>query len=268
MAGCAGGVPYLVVTAYSEVSANTFYVNQITGAVTNTAPSGFNTGECPPAKDYEYQIMCDAGNSNLPYLQIVGFNNQTGAATITNTALDGVTSYTPVTPSRCSDRERYDVTGTTEYCDGGVSLYGTAIYDVTTVPPTLVTTIYRNAGGTVVTPSGAVQIGKCSTAASTYTARGVSIAAGTFAATLGPDGTTWVAPATLKSVTVGARRSNTTDARNTAANRVQINFANGSYIVLLTNEIRTWSVEDLNLLGGITNVQTVGNAAALVNYNL
>ena len=91
-----------------------------------------------------------------------------------------------------------------------------------------------------------------------------SIANGTIASTLGPDGTAWVAPTTLKSVTVRARRSNTNDATLAAPNRIVVTTAIG-VTVLLTNETFTWSVEDANVLDFI-QVETFGNSAAYIEW--
>jgi hypothetical protein len=119
--------------------------------------------------------------------------------------------------------------------------------------------------GTVVTPdTGTFTAGDCPTAAPsmTFTAAGVSIASGVHAATLGPDGTTWVAPSGLRSLTVAARRTNTTDATNGAANRVEIVGPGGTFR-LLEGETFTWSVDDPDSFT-LTSVTCVGDAAAAV----
>lgn len=94
----------------------------------------------------------------------------------------------------------------------------------------------------------------------------LSIANGTFATNLGPDGTIWNNPGGLRSVTIRARRSNGTDAiPGSGANQVLIQTTDNKG-VLLTNESVTFSVEDGNIQDFIY-VDTLNNAAALIIYN-
>lgn len=322
MRGCVSGVPYLVIIDHTTAPAVVTNINLNTGAVGTGVPIGFQTGDCPSIKDFEFTVLCDAGNSNLQFIRIIAFDNQTGLPTVTNTLIDGVTAYTPVTPTICSDGETFDIAAPIEYCDGGVPIYGTDIWNVSGVSPVYVSTIFRNSAGAVIIPSGSQVLGACSGSlrytdeekicystdagvtilsgwkrwvkdsagnvvsteirdlsntlvvgavefkcpADTMTLRsgGVSIGSGTFAATLGPNGFSWTAPATLRSVTVQARRSNTTNATLAAANRVVVTTTTGTS-VLLTGETKTWAVEDLNTLNFVS-VTLGGNAAAYINY--
>ena len=95
----------------------------------------------------------------------------------------------------------------------------------------------------------------------------VSIANGTFATNLGPDGATWNNPGNLKSVTILARKSNTSNAIPGAGgiNQVLIQTTSNK-AVLLTGESVTFSVEDGNIQDFVY-VDTLENAAALVVYN-
>jgi len=94
----------------------------------------------------------------------------------------------------------------------------------------------------------------------------LSIANGTFATNLGPDGTIWNNPGGLRSVTIRARRSNGTDAiPGSGANQVLIQTTDNKG-VLLTNESVTFSVEDGNIQDFVY-VDTLNNAAALIIYN-
>ncbi len=94
---------------------------------------------------------------------------------------------------------------------------------------------------------------------------GVSIASWTFAANLWPDGTIWNNPWNLKSVSIRARRSNTTNSIPWVGNQVLVVTTDNKY-VLLTNESATYSVEDGNIQN-FANVECLGNAAALITYN-
>lgn len=118
------------------------------------------------------------------------------------------------------------------------------------------------------TPSGAETIWACvlPTASTTLLSGGASIAEGIYSATLGPDGTSWTNPGNLKSVTILARKSNTTDAIPwSGANQVMINTTDRK-IVLLTGESITFSVEDGNIQD-LGDVQCLVDSAALVIYN-
>lgn len=95
---------------------------------------------------------------------------------------------------------------------------------------------------------------------------GVSIANGTLATSLGPDGTIWNNPGNLRSVTIRARRSTGTDAvPGSGANQVLIQTTDNK-VVLLNGESVTFSVEDGNIQD-LVYVDTLNNSAALVIYN-
>ncbi len=131
-------------------------------------------------------------------------------------------------------------------------------------------TRYTNSNGVPLSiPVGdTVSAGACdlSTVSLTVQSGGVSIASGTFAATLGPDGTIWNNPGNLKSVTVRARRSNNNNAiPGSGANQVMVQTTNIK-VILLTNESATWSVEDGNIQD-LVYVECLANSAALVIYN-
>lgn len=93
---------------------------------------------------------------------------------------------------------------------------------------------------------------------------GVSIANGVHAATLGPDGTVWNNPGGVRSVTVAARRSATSDANPTGAGSNQVLVGTTlNKVVLLEGETVTWSVDDPDTLN-VDWVETFGDSAALV----
>jgi hypothetical protein len=94
---------------------------------------------------------------------------------------------------------------------------------------------------------------------------GVSIASGTLAATLGPDGVDWTNAGNLKSITIRARRSNTNNALPGNGNQVIITTSINK-VVLLTNESATYSVQDDNIQS-LQRVDCIGNSAALIIYN-
>lgn len=94
----------------------------------------------------------------------------------------------------------------------------------------------------------------------------VSIASGSHVTLLGPDGTTWSNPGNLTSVTILARKSNSTDAIvGSGANQVMVVTTDNKYI-LLEGESATYSVEDGNIQDFIS-VECLVNSAALVIYN-
>lgn len=93
---------------------------------------------------------------------------------------------------------------------------------------------------------------------------GVSIANGVHAATLGPDGAVWTNPGGVRSVTVAARRSATSDANPTGAGSNQVLVGTTlNTVVLLEGETVTWSVDDPDTLN-VDWVETFGDSAALV----
>lgn len=93
---------------------------------------------------------------------------------------------------------------------------------------------------------------------------GVSIANGVHAATLGPDGAVWNNPGGVRSVTVAARRSATSDANPTGAGSNQVLVGTTlNTVVLLEGETVTWSVDDPDTLN-VDWVETFGDSAALV----
>jgi hypothetical protein len=95
---------------------------------------------------------------------------------------------------------------------------------------------------------------------------GVSIADGTYASLLGPDGTTWSNPGNLRSVTILARKSNGNDAiPGSGANQVMVSTVYNK-IILLEGESITYSVEDGNIQD-ISDVTCLKDAAALVVFN-
>jgi hypothetical protein len=98
----------------------------------------------------------------------------------------------------------------------------------------------------------------------------LSLADGTFAAGLGPDGTSWnvasLGTSLLRSITISARKSNTTDANfGSGFNQVGI-ITTYNKTVLLTGESVTFSAEDGNIQDFI-EVVCMKNSAALVIYN-
>jgi hypothetical protein len=161
-----------------------------------------------------------------------------------------------------------------QYCVGGLpAFYTIPIIDGVRQPPE-----WSRLGGAVFTPSlaqiaGATE-GECPFV---LTGGGVSIANGTNAVNLGPDGTQWpngttgVIPvgAKLKSMTVCVRKGADNNAAGTGPgavnDRVQIVGTFGS-LYLLEGECDTWQVsEDQDSLSPL-NVYTLGNAAAKVTY--
>ncbi len=124
---------------------------------------------------------------------------------------------------------------------------------------------YTDIDGTVVAPdAGTFTPGGCPTASPSiaFTAGGASIGSGVYAATLGPDGTSWSAPTGLRSLTVAARRANITDATSGAGNRVDVVLNTGTFR-LLEGETFTWSVDDPDsFVAG--SVSCAGDAAAAV----
>ena len=129
-------------------------------------------------------------------------------------------------------------------------------------------TRYTTSNGTPISlgVGESVTPGSCQVSQLNLISGGVSIANGTFATNLGPDGTSWTNPGNLKSVTIRARRSNTTNANSGAITNGVVVATTDNKIVLLTNEIITFSVEDGNIQL-FESVDTIGNAAALVTYN-
>lgn len=132
--------------------------------------------------------------------------------------------------------------------------------------------VYKlGASGNIVTvqPTGVIINGNCSDLPITLKSGAESIANGTLASTLGPDGTTWLASSVgatnLRTVTVLARRSNTTNATLTGGNKVVVTTTDGA-VTLLTGESITFSAEDGNIQDFV-GVTTIGNSAALVIYN-
>jgi hypothetical protein len=94
----------------------------------------------------------------------------------------------------------------------------------------------------------------------------LSIASGTYATLLGPDGTLWNNPGNLKSVTIYARKSNSSDAVvGSGANQVLVITTDNKYI-LLEGESATYSVEDGNIQDFVS-VECLKNSACLIVYN-
>lgn len=157
-------------------------------------------------------------------------------------------------------------------CVDGIQWYVAEEYSFnnTTETKTLIGKIYKegaNGVPTVILPIGSIIDGACEIPTQqTFRSGAVSIAEGTFVASLGPDGVIWINPGSLRSVTVRARRSNNNDAvPGSGANQVMVQTTTNK-VVLLTNESATWSVEDGNIQD-LDRVECLGNSAALVIYN-
>ncbi|MGL4977950.1 MAG: hypothetical protein ACRC5G_08040 [Cetobacterium sp.] len=116
-----------------------------------------------------------------------------------------------------------------------------------------------------------LQVGSCSVVSNalitkTIKTGSLSIADGTFATSLGFNGTSYTPAIILKSITISARKSNTSDSNPaTIGNKVVITTTDGD-TVLLTGESVTFSAEDNNILNFIS-VTCKENSAALVIYN-
>lgn len=107
-------------------------------------------------------------------------------------------------------------------------------FNNTTEAKTLIGKIYKEGANGVpsaILPIGIIIDGTCDIPTQqTLRSGGVSIAEGTFATTLGPDGTTWTNTGNLRSITVRARRSNNNDTvPGSGANQVmiQVTYNNG-----------------------------------------
>jgi hypothetical protein len=134
--------------------------------------------------------------------------------------------------------------------------------------------VWSRLGGAIFVPTpaqlSAASLGECPFILSSG---GVSIANGTNAVNLGPDGTSWSPPVgvKLKSVSVCVRKGATNNAVGTGPgavnDRVQVQSVGmpvGYY--MLQGECRTWAVtEDQDELGPMY-VYTLGNTAASVTY--
>jgi hypothetical protein len=127
---------------------------------------------------------------------------------------------------------------------------------------------YTTTSGLVVTPdAGSWTPGSCGADALQLPAGAVSIANGTYAATLGPNGSNWFPPSGLKSVTVYARHAATNDDATASGSpgRVEV-FVNGNVFMMLDGESFTWSVDDPDDLTTLTEVRCTADAAATVTW--
>jgi hypothetical protein len=127
---------------------------------------------------------------------------------------------------------------------------------------------YTTTSGLVVTPdAGSWTPGSCGADAMQLPAGAVSIANGTYAATLGPNGSNWFPPAGLKSVTVYARHAATNDDATSGGSpgRVEV-YVNSNVFMMLDGESFTWSVDDPDDLTTLTEVRCTADAAATVTW--
>jgi hypothetical protein len=230
-----------------------------------------NCGDCSQS------IKIKGCANNVPYLQIVTSTGISPATVTFINLIDGVISATaPVgyATGDCPAYEEVDLVKTNwlPICVAGVQWYvlESSTYNNATLTETTPVKLYKQgANGAVVTtaPVGTIVDGTCVIPTQqTLQSGGVSIASGTLAGTLGPDGTIWNNPGNLRSVTVRARRSNTSNAvPGSGSNQVMVQTTNNK-VILFTNESATWSVEDGNIQDFVY-VECLVNSAALVIYN-
>ena len=179
----------------------------------------------------------------------------------------GVITYSGVQGSQAVNRTytRLVASAFQDYCDG--ILVGTA-YNPDKTPYVLVGDFVASAPIVIdeLEDNADYKASTSTPTPLTLLSGGVSIANGTFATNLGPDGTTWNNPGNLKSITIRARRSNNGDAiPGSGANQVMVQTTDNK-VILLTGESVTYSVEDGNIQD-LISVETLNNAAALIIYN-